>query len=189
MYSRSAGILGVFLLLVASPASASHFVFDCPQDRYLSVAVGQAHQFASPIQAVSPGNDRVQVTFQPHLPAGWSAHWELRSTGQSFDSDGQVDLIVGLHDRIDVSITPAPGVSGYGWTDLTIRSTEDPYEIARCTYTLFSGLPVPAVDPTAHPGRPQRPVVIGVLLATLGEIRRRGRLFLGAGATSGTHAH
>jgi hypothetical protein len=31
-----------------------------------------------------------------------------------------------------------------GWVDLTIRSLEDPAEVVRCTYTLYSGLPVSA---------------------------------------------
>lgn len=148
MKLRATATLGVSLLLVvlAGPVSAAHFLFDCPANRYLSVSAGQAHQFSSPIQAVPPGNDRVEVTFQPHLPEGWSASWGLRFAGGDFTTDAQVDLIVGLQDRLDIDVTSVYGVPDYGWIDVTIRSTEDPLEVARCTYTLYAGMSVPEVD-------------------------------------------
>jgi hypothetical protein len=134
------------MLLLAGPVSASHFVFDCPANRYLSVSAGQAHTFASPIQAVPPGNDRIEVTFRPHLPVGWSASWGLHSSGQAFLSDAQVDLVAGLQDGLDIDVTTVYGVPDYGWIDVTIRSTEDSLEVARCTYTLYAGMSVPEVN-------------------------------------------
>jgi hypothetical protein len=146
MSLRSTGILGVLLLSLAGPASAFHFIFDCPENRYLRVEPGQAHQFSSPIQAVPPGNDRVEVTFQPHLPNGWFTQWGLRSSNETFISDAQVDLAVGLQDRLDIDVVTEYGVPGYGWIDVTIRSTEDPYDVAHCTYTLYAGVPIPPVN-------------------------------------------
>jgi hypothetical protein len=148
MNLRLAGTSGAVLLLLvlAGPVSAFRFVFDCPEDRYLSVVPGQTHQFGSPIQAVAPGNHRVAVTFRPHLPAGWSAHWGLRSTGMTYTSDAQLDLVADVLDRLDVDVTSIWGETGYGWIDLTVRSTEDPAEVAYCTYTLYAGLPVPEVN-------------------------------------------
>lgn len=127
-------------------ASASYFAFDCPQNRYVSVAVGQHHLFRAPIRGLQTGGHAVEVTFQPHLPEGWFAQWRQQSSGQwNFESQ-QIVLQSGLSDEIQIDIFPDASAAGRGWVDLTIRSVEDPLEVARCTFTLFSGQPVPSVD-------------------------------------------
>jgi hypothetical protein len=148
MNSRSLGLLGLAcgLLLWAAPAAASHFVFDCPDNRYVSKPLGQMWQFQSPIQAVAPGNDPVAVTFTPHLPQGWAAQWTLQSTGDSYLTDDVITLVAGIQDRLNVQIYPDATSPRYGWVDITIRSLDDPSEYTQCTYTLYSGMPVLETD-------------------------------------------
>ena len=142
-------LISLFLLLgvVATPGSllAGNFSFECKTDRYVSVPLGQGHQFLAPISAVAPGNDSVDVTFETHLPDFWGAQWCHSSTGLCYFSDQRIRLVVNTIDRLEIDIFPDAATAGMGWIDITIRSVEDPLEVARCTYTLYSGMPVPDV--------------------------------------------
>jgi len=139
------GIVIACCLVAAAPASAATFVFDCADDRYVSRPAGVAHQFQAPLRAVPPGDDMVEVSFEPHLPEGWYAQWRQQSQGPWFFEAQQITLPAGQMDWLQIEIVP-DGAAGIGWVDLTIRAAGDPYEVARCTYTLFSGRPVPEVD-------------------------------------------
>jgi hypothetical protein len=134
------------LLATVAYAGAAVFTFDCPEDRYISKPVGQSHQFRAPLRGLQAGGHAVLVTFQPHVPGTWFAQWRQQSTGPVYFGDQQITLNGGLQDRLDIDIFPDAGSPGMGWVDVSIRAVEDPYEIARCTFTLFSGVPVPPVD-------------------------------------------
>ncbi len=152
------GALGVWLIAVRlifiagfvlsgrQDASAATFHFDCAADRYVSRPMGQAHQFQAPLRAIPPGDDMVEVVFEPQLPVGWYAQWRQESQGPWYFESQVITLSAGLLDRLIIEIVPDPTAAGTGWIDVAIRAAGDPYEVARCTYTLFSGRPVPEVD-------------------------------------------
>jgi hypothetical protein len=144
--------LFVVLGIAALPGSplAGNFNFECRSDRYVSVPVGQMHQFQAPLSAIPPGNDSVDVVFETHLPDTWFAQWCQFFTGVCYFSNERIGLVSGIADRLDIDIFPAAGTPGMGWVDITIRSVADPLDVARCTYTLFSGMPVPLVSYTVN---------------------------------------
>jgi len=144
MRHRALWALIVAGLVLAGPALAANFTFDCRDDRYVSRPLGtDMHQFAAPIAAVAPGNDSVDVIFEPHLPGTWFAQWCQTSTGLCFFDNQRIRLVAGVQDRLDIDIFPDLSTPDYGWVDITIVSVEDPLQVARCTYTLYCGLPVP----------------------------------------------
>jgi hypothetical protein len=146
MKPRALLVLAGMFLAAAGPAAAMRFSFDCVNERYLSKPVGQSHQFRAPIQGIPPGDQLVEVTFKPHIPDTWLVQWTQHSTGLTYYGTQQITLAAGYLDRLDIDFFPDSSTPGQGWVDLTIRSVVDPYERTRCTFTLFSGMPVPAVD-------------------------------------------
>jgi hypothetical protein len=120
---------------------AGDFSFECVTERYLSVPLGESHIFPAPLSAVPSGNDTVDVIFEPHLPDGWAAQWCHVSTGLCYGGDNQIRLASGVLDRLDIDIFPDVAVPGMGWVDITVRSVSNPIDAARCTYTLYSGIP------------------------------------------------
>lgn len=126
--------------------AGNFFNYECKSDRFVSVPLGQSHQFLAPISAVIPGNDSVDVIFEPHLPDMWFAQWCHSSTGLCYFANQRIRLVAGTLDRLEIDIFPFSDPPGMGWIDITIRSVEDPLEVSRCTYTVFSGMPVPAVS-------------------------------------------
>jgi hypothetical protein len=146
MKLRALVLFAALCSVASGPVAAMHFAFDCINERYISKPVGQSHEFRAPIQGIPPGDRPVLVTFKPHIPDSWLAQWTQFSTGQTHFGTDQIVLIGGYSDRLDIEFFPDPSTPGKGWVDVTIASVEDPYERTRCTFTLFSGLPVPAVD-------------------------------------------
>lgn len=144
---RRALLVSLFILLgfVATPGSllAGNFTFECPSNRYVAVPLGQEkHEFQTPLSAVPPGDDYVDVSFETHLPDYWSASW--CHSGSCYFSDQRIRLVSGVVGRLDVDIFPSTDTPGMGWVDITIRSVADPLDVTRCTYTLYSGMPVPS---------------------------------------------
>jgi hypothetical protein len=148
---RRALIVSLFILLgfVATPGSvlAGNFSFECPPDRYVAVPLGQAtHEFQTPLSAVPPGDDNVDVTFETHLPDYRSARWCYGGT--CYFSDQRIRLVSGMIGRLDIDIFPYPETPGVGWVDISIRSVADPFDVVRCTYTLYSGMQIPSASYT-----------------------------------------
>jgi hypothetical protein len=168
-------IISLFVLLgfVATPGSllAKNFNFECRSDRYVAVPLGQAHEFQAPLTAVPPGNDSVDVIFEPHLPALWGAQWCHTYTGLCYASSQRIRLVSGTLDTLEIDILPSAGTPRMGWVDLTIRSVEDPLDVARCTYTLYSGMPVPAVSYTVNSSDNTRWMASGTVAEFFSPIR------------------
>ena len=140
-------LLGVFLAGVVQPAAADlHFTFDCIEERFVSRPVGQQYQFRAPIRGLTGGSHPVQVSFETHYPDTWFAQWCQQSTGLCYYEDGQITLSGFSLDRLEIDFFPDPSVPAMGWVNVTIRSLEDPSEVARCTFTLYSGLPTSTAD-------------------------------------------
>lgn len=142
-------LVSLFLLLgfVATPRGvlAGNFTFECKSDRYVTVPLGtESHEFQAPLSAVPPGDDWVDVTFEPHLPDYWSASW--CHSGTCYFSDQRIRLVSGAVGRLDIDIFPVLSTPGMGWVDITIRSVADPTDVARCTYTLYCGMAIPSVS-------------------------------------------
>ncbi len=149
MRLRSVWFVILVLALGASPALAKTFNFECRTDNFQYRPIGiDSLKVIAYVNAVPPGDDQVRVIFEPHVPDTWFAQWCQHSTGICYFSDQNITLEAGLYDWIDIDIfpfgDPNPGV---GWVDLTIVSLADPNEVARCTYTLFYGTPLPSPPP------------------------------------------
>lgn len=162
---RLRALLALGLALLGSAAMsnsllAAHFNFECRPDRYASAPLETVqYQFIAPISAIAPGNDAVEVIFEPHLPGIWSSQWCHTSTGICYFGDSQISLTAGVLDTLEIDFFPFSILPEKGWIDLEIRSVEDPNDVARCTFTLFLGMPVPEVsytidtsDNTRRPG-------------------------------------
>jgi hypothetical protein len=144
MRFRTAWIAASLCLLCAVQALAfSNFNYEC-RNHFISKPAGQDHIFKTPLSAVPPGNDQVRVLFEQHLPITWSAQWCQSSSGICFPDSATITLTAGQPDTLKVyffvneDITPQ-----HGWINVKIQSIADPLEVAYCTYTFFSGLPVP----------------------------------------------
>ena len=136
-------LAGLILFLSAGLAQAAHnFNFNCVP-RAMSVPTGQFYQFQVPISAVPPGADSVDVYFEARYPNGWFSQWCQSSTGICFIDDQPIRLSVGEVDSLEIDFFPVAGVPGMGWAQITLRSRVDPLDYAQCTYTLYSGMPVP----------------------------------------------
>lgn len=139
-------LMALAIVLSAHSAQATtNFTFDCGPQRYLSVPTGTFHEFLAPIRAVAPNDDFVEVIFEPHLPNGWFAQWCQTSTGICYLGNETIRLTVGVRDTLRVDIFPHPSTPGFGYAEITVRSVADPLDFGQCTYTLFSGQPVPNV--------------------------------------------
>jgi hypothetical protein len=132
------------LILPPLPAmAAQNFGYQCSPSRYGSVPIGTfTWETRSRIQGFSVSNDSVDVIFEPHIPGGWSAEWCHVLSGTCYFGNQRIGLVVGANDSLRIDFYPSGGTPAIGYVDMTIRSTADPLDVERCTYTLFYGKPV-----------------------------------------------
>lgn len=139
-------IAAALLLSAGSAFAASTFEFTCPAYRYASVPLGDFTVFPAPIVAIPPQGTDVEVIFEPYVPDGWVAQWCHASAGMCYFGNETITIPGGVADAIEVEFIPDWAVAGMGYVNVIVRSVADQYEISRCTFTCFSGLPLPA-DP------------------------------------------
>jgi hypothetical protein len=140
------GTLMFALVLAAAPAlAAQNFSYDCRGDRFASEPLGTAHEFRAPIAASPPDADSIDVDIDiSHLPSGWFAQYCQTSTGICYFDDYRIRVAPGNRDSLRIDIFPDWQAPGMGWVNMTLRSAVDPLDVEHCTYTLYSGIPVPS---------------------------------------------
>lgn len=131
-------------LAAASSQAATYFSYDCRADRAASGPLGEAHEFRAPISASPPTNDSIDVSMVLHMPDGWFGQYCQTSTGLCYFNDQRIRLVSGVSDTLRVDIFPDFQTAGMGYINITIKAAVDPLDIERCTYTLFSGKPLPS---------------------------------------------
>jgi len=130
------------LFTTTSAFAASRFQFTCPGTRYGSTDIGTEFEVIAPIKAVA-GDMTVDITFELRLPDTWGAQYCQSSTGICYFEDNSITLEAGVQDTLKVTFFTGWDAPGMGWINLTIRSADDPLDVEHCTFTCYSGLPVP----------------------------------------------
>jgi hypothetical protein len=139
-------LIFAFVLAAGSLQAAQNFSFPCGTQRTYSAAVGVMHQFKAPLTLSHSGSDSVDVLFDAHYPDDWFAQWCQISSGTCYFNNQTIRIRASIPDTLDIEFIPPtnpPLHPGMGWAEVTVRLHADPLELSRCTYALYSGLPVP----------------------------------------------
>lgn len=140
--------LGAALLLVL-PASAFALQLDCGQT-YRSVALGTtAIEFHANIRASGASPENVEVTLESHVPGAWLGQFCQESTGICYLDNAIITVPGGSNGdllRIDFIREFANPQPRWGWLRIEAHKVSDPTDKVVCTYTLYSGMPVPAAN-------------------------------------------
>jgi hypothetical protein len=139
------GTLVLALVLAAAPVlAAQNFSYACRGDRFASEPVGEYHEFLAPIVGTPPTADSVDVHFDPHLPDGWYAQWCHSADGICYFGDQRIRITNDNRDSLRIDIFSDWQAAGMAWVNMTVSAAVDPLDLEHCTYTLYSGQPVPS---------------------------------------------